>query len=72
MPIYEYHCNTCEVNFEKIVSSSTATEPINCEKCSSQNVVKKISVGNYRLSSSTATTIPSGALSGCSSSSGFS
>jgi len=71
MPIYEYHCNSCGLNFEKIISSAASNEPISCEKCSSQKVVKKISSGSYRLSSKSSS-VPTGALSGCSSKSGFS
>jgi putative FmdB family regulatory protein len=71
MPIYEYHCNSCGANFEKIISTSASNGPISCEKCSSKKVIKKISAGSYRLSS-TSSSIPTGALAGCPSKSGFS
>jgi len=42
MPLYEYKCNDCQFEFEELVSFSN--EQINCPKCQSQNVSKKISV----------------------------
>ncbi len=72
MPIYEYRCLACGVSFEKILSSSTSTESIACSHCRSLKVQKKISVTSYRVSSTGVSSIPSGALSGCSSKSGFS
>jgi len=72
MPIYEYRCLECGASFEKILSAATSTESVACSQCQSLKVQKKISVTSYRLSSTNACSIPSGALSGCSSSSGFS
>jgi len=40
MPIYEYQCNQCCENFEKLVFSSTV---VDCPKCSSKDVRKKMS-----------------------------
>ncbi|MFZ3090171.1 MAG: zinc ribbon domain-containing protein [Nitrospirota bacterium] len=42
MPIYEYTCNKCSNDFEKLVFSTTAA--VCCPNCSSDNVVKKISL----------------------------
>lgn len=71
MPLYEYRCLDCQAVFEKILSSAASTEIITCEHCASPKVEKKISASSYRLSNSSSP-IPSGALSGCSSRSGFS
>ena len=71
MPIYEYRCLDCEAVFEKILSSANSQEKVTCTKCAGTNVRKKISAGSYRLAGG-GSSIPAGALSGCSSKSGFS
>jgi len=43
MPIYEYKCNSCGEEFEKLVFSSSSQKDIKCEKCGSDQVVRKIS-----------------------------
>lgn len=40
MPIYEYACNECREEFEKLVFSGTV---VLCPKCSSGNIRKKMS-----------------------------
>jgi len=72
MPIYEYQCLDCNAAFEKILSSSVSPEPISCSHCGSAKVRKKISTTSYRLANASSSSIPSGALSGCSTKSGFS
>ena len=72
MPIYEYRCLACGASFERILSSATSTETIACSQCQSLKVQKKLSVTSYRLAGSNSGSIPSGALSGCSTTSGFS
>jgi putative FmdB family regulatory protein len=72
MPIYEYQCLDCDRAFEKIITSAAAPEPILCDHCGSAKVQKKISATSYRLANATSSPIPAGALSGCSSRSGFS
>ncbi|MBU0480703.1 MAG: zinc ribbon domain-containing protein [Proteobacteria bacterium] len=71
MPIFEYKCNKCSKVFEVIATSSEDSEKIECSKCGSTNVSKTISAGSYRVGSGKSS-IPAGALSGCSSRSGFS
>ncbi|MBI5195075.1 MAG: zinc ribbon domain-containing protein [Nitrospirae bacterium] len=44
MPIFEYHCQECKEEFEKLVSNANKTIEILCPKCSSKNVKKKFSV----------------------------
>lgn len=41
MPIYEYVCLKCEQEFEKLVFSTTK---VDCPKCGSGDVKKKLSV----------------------------
>ncbi len=47
MPIYEYHCSKCGNDFEKIVKNSC--EKVSCEKCSSKNVERKLSVFSAKV-----------------------
>lgn len=60
MPIYEFVCHECGESFEELVFSVNATNQVSCPKCSSSEVVKKMSTfaskisgGSSRLSSST-------------------
>jgi len=72
MPIYEYQCLDCNAAFETIVSSASSPETVVCSHCGSEKVKKKISATSFRLASVSSSPIPAGALSGCSSKSGFS
>lgn len=40
MPIFEYKCNTCGENFEKLVFGNQA---VKCPKCNSEDIKKKFS-----------------------------
>ena len=71
MPIHEYVCRDGKKHFEVLTTSAHSSETIQCPKCKSLNVTKTISASNFRIGSGRPT-IPSGALSGCSSKSGFS
>jgi putative FmdB family regulatory protein len=71
MPIYEYRCKDCETVFETFVSSISDADKVVCKKCESKNVVKQISSFSSRMAGSGGGA-PAGALSGCSSKSGFS
>lgn len=72
MPIYEFICEQCRNQFEKIVSSLQDREGVACNKCGSRKVRKTISAPCARVSSS-GPSIPLGSgLGGCSSRSGFS
>ncbi|MHB1015330.1 MAG: FmdB family zinc ribbon protein [Desulfurivibrionaceae bacterium] len=71
MPIYEYRCQECKALFETIVTSTEAATETVCPKCGSSAVKKTISASSFRIASSSGS-IPSGALSGCSTKSGFS
>ncbi len=41
MPIYEYRCDKCGEEFEKLVFGTTEVE---CPKCNSKEITKKFSV----------------------------
>jgi len=43
MPLYEYRCNNCAREFEKIVSFSEADLKQQCPSCGSSQTNKKIS-----------------------------
>ena len=43
MPLYEYHCNDCGEDFDKLVSFSQADETQPCPTCGSHHTRKKIS-----------------------------
>lgn len=70
MPIYEYVCGECKTHFETLVTA-TSTEITRCPQCASVKVKKTISAATIRTGQS-GPSIPAGALSGCSSKSGFS
>ncbi|MFA6497816.1 MAG: zinc ribbon domain-containing protein [Desulfurivibrionaceae bacterium] len=71
MPIYEYRCQECKSLFETILTSAETSAEVVCPKCGSSTVKKTISASSFRISSGSSA-IPSGALSGCSTKSGFS
>ena len=43
MPLYEYHCNECSEEFEKMVRFSEAKDCQTCPVCQSDDTRKKIS-----------------------------
>lgn len=43
MPLYEYHCNQCGDEFEKMVRFSEADRSPTCPTCQSQDTHKKLS-----------------------------
>jgi len=71
VPIYEFRCRECQTRFEVLVASCEAVKDVTCKKCGGALVEKTISAGSFRIASS-GSSIPAGALSGCSSRSGFS
>lgn len=70
MPIYEFHCEDCDKNFESLVMIASALDSVTCKHCKSSNIKKLISATSSKPAAGSP--IPAGALSGCSSSSGFS
>ncbi len=51
MPIYEYKCNKCKKEFEKLVFAGDDTD-ISCPECKSREVVKKMSAASFMGGSS--------------------
>jgi len=51
MPIYDFECQSCGHEFEKLVMRSDAPAP-NCKSCYSDQVEKKVSAPGFRLSGS--------------------
>ncbi len=66
MPIFEYKCNQCKKEFEKLVFSGEDKD-IFCPECKSKDVGKKMSASSFMGSSSLGTCATSS-----SSSTGFS
>ena len=44
MPMYEFLCESCEKDFETIVSSAQAVDAVECTECGSRKVHKKLSL----------------------------
>ena len=47
MPIYEYHCESCDSDFETLVLTS-ADDDTECPECSGKDVKKLMSAGCVR------------------------
>lgn len=43
MPIFEYHCSSCDDDFEMLVKSAEAGEQVACPACDGDDVAKKFS-----------------------------
>lgn len=43
MPIYEYHCDECQTDFQDLVMSRAAEREVVCKSCGSGNIVKLLS-----------------------------
>ncbi|HCY85980.1 MAG TPA: zinc ribbon domain-containing protein [Desulfobacteraceae bacterium] len=50
MPIYEYRCDDCKKDFEKLVFAGEA-DGITCPECNSPKVVKQMSAVSFMGSS---------------------
>ncbi len=47
MPIYEYQCTECGEEFETFVLSFSKAEEVECPRCHSRNVRRKISLFGF-------------------------
>jgi len=47
MPIYEYHCDTCDSDFEMLVLSAS-DDKVECPKCNGNSVTKLMSASSCR------------------------
>ncbi len=71
MPIQEFRCQDCNALFEELVSDAQSVDAVVCKKCGGGRVKKTISAASFKIAGSGGA-IPQGALSGCSTKSGFS
>jgi putative FmdB family regulatory protein len=60
MPIYEYVCNVCQTQFEKIVINKQ--QEISCPKCASKKATIQLSV--FATAGNGSSSAPSGSSSG--------
>ena len=67
MPIYEYYCPDCEIEFEKLVRLSEADATPECPECGGRHAQKKLST----FATSGGSTGRGVAASSCGGSSGF-
>ncbi|OGW62395.1 MAG: hypothetical protein A2V83_08375 [Nitrospirae bacterium RBG_16_64_22] len=52
MPIYEYRCQACGNEFEKLILGSSGGDGVSCPSCGGSDVAKKLSVFAAATSSS--------------------
>jgi putative FmdB family regulatory protein len=64
MPIYEYHCETCEKDFEQLVFGKE--EPDCCPACNGKNVCRLMSACGFVSKGGGGQTVSSAAGSSCS------
>lgn len=64
MPIYEYHCQNCQADFELMRSMQDADVETACTNCQGTDVKRKLSLFNAASSGRVIT--GSGGCSGCS------
>lgn len=63
MPIYEYHCNKCEKDFEELVLGSNPV--VKCPACQSSEVAKKMSACAFKAGSQFVGTGKKASVGGC-------
>jgi putative FmdB family regulatory protein len=44
MPMFEFHCSSCEADFEELVPSADAAKKVACPRCNARQVTRKLSV----------------------------
>lgn len=65
MPIYEYHCATCNDDFEMLVRTSTDGAHVACPTCEGEQVTKKFSAFATAHASEAAIGSPAAMSRGC-------
>lgn len=65
MPIYEFVCEDCGVEFEELLRSSNDIQNVTCPTCLGEHVAKKISVFASSAAGGKATSFWGGASSSC-------
>lgn len=61
MPIYEFQCNDCGTDFDKLVRRISAIDEVTCPECESHDVHKKLSVFASKVSGGSQASISTGA-----------
>jgi putative FmdB family regulatory protein len=64
MPLYEYHCDHCQTEFDDLVRIGTPDEDIECPSCGRREARRLLSVFSSRASGGAGTS-PSGNASSC-------
>ncbi len=67
MPIYEFHCEKCQADFEQLFRSMDAEAKARCPRCGGAKTRRKLSVFGMAVGGSRSEARPSGGRSGCSS-----
>ncbi|MFN2220263.1 MAG: FmdB family zinc ribbon protein [Anaerolineae bacterium] len=68
MPIYEYHCDDCDRDFQKLRPMSQASAPTPCVHCGGQHTLRALSLfAAISKSSNGESRSVSGTASGCAS-----
>ena len=65
MPIFEYHCPSCDEDFEKIVFNDKTK--VRCPRCEGSKVTKKVSTFSFKSGSGNVASSSSSTSAGCSS-----
>ena len=55
MPIYQYKCNSCGLETEKLKSISKSEEVEWCSLCENMPMIKQITAGMFRINGSETT-----------------
>jgi len=63
MPIYEYICDNCQAEFEKLVLNKQ--QEISCPQCASKKATIQLSVFSSATPGSSKSSTPSGGSGGC-------
>ena len=51
MPIFEYVCDACGSSFEKLVMAPSSAGPVECDRCGSGEVTRRLSTFSARSGS---------------------
>ena len=64
MPIYEYHCEGCDADFEQLVRTTSAKARATCPDCGGHKARRKLSLFGMSSSSSSPATRSGGSSCG--------
>lgn len=52
MPIYEYHCDSCQAEFQELVFTKAEELEVKCKSCGSSQITKLMSGAAVRMGAS--------------------